>query len=336
VQQLLREILVCPRDRAGLAQEENWLTCEHGHRYPVIDDVPVMLLDDVDQTAWWAEASVKEAREQADVGTRKQESASPHEVVDPWVQDIVAATSGYLYKPLVGKLREYPIPEIRLPPGSGGLLLDIGCNWGRWCASAARRGYRAVGIDPSLSAVLAAKRVLSSLGLPATLVVGDGRYLPFRAEVFDIVFSYSVIQHFSKEDAKSTLAAARRVLAPEGFTMIQMPNRFGLRSLYHLARRGFSEGEEFDVRYWTVRELEQTFTDLIGPTQFEVDGFFGLGIQPSDRHLLPSHYRAVVDASEALRRLSSRAPVLRYLADSVYVISRRSSAHGAARTQYSD
>ena len=35
---------------------------------------------------------------------------------------------------------EYPIPELRLPPGDGRSFLEVGCNWGRWCV--ARRAPR--------------------------------------------------------------------------------------------------------------------------------------------------------------------------------------------------
>src|SRR2546421_318531 len=83
---------------------------------------------------------------------------------------------------LLGELDSYPIPELRLPAGDGRRLIDVGCSWGRWSIAAARKGYRVVGIDPSLGAIIAARRVSESLGLPIRYVVGDARYLPFSAE----------------------------------------------------------------------------------------------------------------------------------------------------------
>ena len=83
----------------------------------------------------------------------------------PWSPTSVGATNGILYKDAIGKLDHYPIPVLRMPPGAGRRLLDIGCNWGRWSIAAARLGYRPIGIDPSLGAVLAAKRVSEKLGL---------------------------------------------------------------------------------------------------------------------------------------------------------------------------
>src|SRR5882762_5809881 len=63
--------------------------------------------------------------------------------IDPVVSFLIGATNGIAYKGLIGKLAEYPIPEIRLPPGGGKVFLDLGCSWGRWCIAAARKGYRA-------------------------------------------------------------------------------------------------------------------------------------------------------------------------------------------------
>jgi cyclopropane fatty-acyl-phospholipid synthase-like methyltransferase len=50
-------------------------------------------------------------------------------------------------------------------PGAGKLLLDIGCSWGRWSISAARNGWCVVGIDPSLGAIMAARRAFFLYGI---------------------------------------------------------------------------------------------------------------------------------------------------------------------------
>src|SRR5204863_8472237 len=136
-----------------------------------------------------------------------------------------------------GVLDRYPIPVLRLPDGGGRRLLDVGCSWGRWSMAAARNGYRVVGIDPSLGAVMAARRVARDLKFDASFVVGDARFLPFVQDSFDTVFSYSVIQHFSKVDAKQAIGEIARVLAHGGTTKVQMPSQLGIRCLYHQFRR---------------------------------------------------------------------------------------------------
>jgi SAM-dependent methyltransferase len=285
--------------------------CPAGHRYPVVDDVPVLLLEDERPTHAACRVSLEP-------GTNRAEP-------EAMVQDVIAATCGNLYRHLIGNVTAYPIPDLPLQRGEGRRFLEVGCNWGRWCVSAARRGYTVVGVDPSLDAIRAARSIAARLGVEANYVVADARHLPFPDESFDVVFSYSVFQHFSKGDAVASFAEIGRVLRPSGLSLVQMANVWGLRSLWNqLRERRFREPRAlFDVRYWSPRELEGAFSRAVGRTSLAADGYLTLNPQPADLQLLPGRYRAVVRASEALRRLSGRLPLLTYVADSLYVASRR-------------
>ncbi len=311
----LLRLLVCPRDREALEERDEQLLCPNGHHYAIVEGIPILLLSETEQTHVEGTRSLQ-------MGTSGRAVATPlpgpaHGEIDSFVQHIIAATNGLLYIRLVGKLREYPIPYLRLPPGNGKRFLEIGCNWGRWCVAAARLGYRPVGIDPSLKGIRAARHVAEQLGIDAHYVVADGRYLPFASGSFDQVFSYSVLQHLSKENARLTLREIARALQPDGGFLVQMPNCFGIRCLYHQARRGFSEGNDFDVRYWTPRELASTFRAIFGSARILVDGFFSLNPQISDVGFMPWKYRSVVYASEALRKISGVFSPLSYFAGSL-------------------
>jgi SAM-dependent methyltransferase len=313
----LADRLACPHDRLPLERTASALRCPNGHQHRVISGIPILLRHDVEETHWHA----TQAREAPEGGYPSPITNG----ISEYVQEAIAATGGFLYVPLIGKLAEYPIPETRLPPADGQTLLDIGCNWGRWTIAAGKAGYRATGIDPSLPAVQAAYDVSTQLGIQADFVVGDARYLPFADETFSTVFSYSVLQHFSKSDVRRTLAECSRVLRINGRSLIQMANKLGLRSFFHQAKRGFKEPSLFQVRYWTPRELVQAFAEAIGPSAVSVDGFFSLNAQPKEAHLLPARFRAIVALSEGMRALSSRMPQLRNLADSLYVESRKAT-----------
>jgi len=303
-------VLACPRDRGALEREGDELVCASGHRYPLVDGIPLLLLEEEQPT----HAACRASLEPDDV------AEDPEAIV----QDVIAATCGNLYRHLVGNVTRYPIPEIRLPEGEGRRFLEVGCNWGRWCVAAARRGYEVVGVDPSLNALRAARRVAERLGVDATYVVADARHLPFPDDSFDAVFSYSVFQHFAREDAVASFAEIGRVVRPGGFSLIQMANLYGLRSLWNqLRERRFREPRTlFDVRYWGPRELREELERRVGPTSLAADGFFTLNPQMTDLELFPRRYRAVVRTSEALRRASERVPPLRYAADSLYALSR--------------
>jgi SAM-dependent methyltransferase/uncharacterized protein YbaR (Trm112 family) len=317
----LLSLLVCPRDKQDLSHQGNYLRCPRGHQYAVVDGVPILLVSEVEQTHIEGTRALAVA-ESGDTSTLPKFDVGPNEI-DPFVRRAIGATNGGLYQHLVGNLREYPIPRLRLPPGKNGLFLEIGCNWGRWCIAAARLGYRPVGIDPSLKSIRAAYRVAMQLGIEAAYVVADGRFLPFRDQTFDQVFSYSVLQHLSKENALTAIDEVRRTLRVGGHALIQLPNVYGIRCLYHQIRRGFREAGDFEVRYWKPAELLSAFASRIGESQLSVDGFFSLNVQPTDIHLFPVRYRALVHLSEALREISQRLPVLVRVADSLYVSASR-------------
>jgi SAM-dependent methyltransferase len=228
------ENLRCPVDRGPLEQRDDVLVSSSGRRYPVVDGVPVMLVDEAEPTLWVARASAERARTgKADerapelylesLGVSPEDRTNIAELarkgpteIDPVVAYMVLYTSGNTYQGLMGKLTRYPIPEIRIPDSNGESLLDVGCNWGRWSIAAAKKGYSVVGIDPSLGGVMAARRVSRQLGLSIRFVVGDGRYLPFADAIFDWTFCFGVLQHLSKENAKMVLTSMARVLRPGG------------------------------------------------------------------------------------------------------------------------
>ena len=320
------EHLVCPRDRSGLCEQDGRLVCENGHAYPVVDGIPVMLVEEAPPTHHACSRSLVLAAGETPVSDTDEAVASQD--IDSYVQEIIVGTCGNLYRPVQGQLTRYPIPELRLPPGQGKSLLEIGCNWGRWCISAARRGYLVVGIDPCLESIVAARRVAKQLEVEARYLVADSRFLPFAEDSFDTVFSYSVFQHLEKADVAVSLAEIASVLRPLGVCLVQMPNAYGLHNLWVQARQGFQDPGFFGVRYWRPRELRELFGRVIGPASISVDGFFSLNAQASDRDLLPLHYRCVISGSEMLRSLSRWFPPLTTVADSLYVHSVRQDLSG--------
>jgi len=308
--------IACPWDHQSLTVSGTLLACRCGREFPVIRGVPVLLRDDVPGNHSTFASALAVARGEAPVPELPHSS----EAVHPWVQVWIAATNGLMYASVIGKLREYPIPNLRaLPDGDGRVLLDLGCNWGRWCIAAGRRGYRPIGLDPSLEGVLAGQVIARQFGIPTWFVVGDARHLPFRDRAVDVAYSYSVLQHFSREDVHRTLLDTSRVVVPNGDVWVQMPNRYGIRSLYHLTRRGFRDGHDFEVRYWTAAELRKQFSDAVGPTTLAIDGFFSVNAQPSEAHLLPLRFQAVVKTSEQLRKFGEHFPLLQSVADSLMV-----------------
>ncbi len=330
--QLLQR-LACPRDKSpltltgsALPHTTNEIVCQRGHRYPVVDGVPVLLLQEVElDYRGTYHRTLKQARGEEPL--RDYPAKLAPGAVDPYVQVYLGSTCGRLYTPAHGKLEQHPFPEIELPDADGATLLDLGSNWGRWSVAAARKGYDVIGMDPDLEGIRAARRIAVQQGVSSNYIVADARHLPFPEGAFDIVYSFSVLQHLPKEHVRQSLAEVHRVLKPSGRSLIQMASLTGVRSLYNYLRirwkRGFKGPAQIDVRHWTWRELHDAFGGLIGPTRIRVDSFLSLNIQPADlEFMLPWHQR-VVRVAQALEALSRRVPGLKYLADSVFVESSR-------------
>ena len=234
---------------------------------------------------------------------------------------MIGATNGNAYKSLQGKVYNYSIPKFPLKCGNNKLLLDIGSNWGRWLVASSREGYLPVGLDPQIGALLAAKRICTQMGIPAHFVCGDARKMPFSDDSFDTVFSYSVIQHLSYDDASKVSKEIRNILKTNGLSYIQMPTVIGLKGFLHRLKNKFRKPVKFDVRYWSLKNLRRFFGDNIERTSFETDCFFGIGLQFSDIKMVKTIYKPFFIMSELLRKTSVFFWPVNMVADSVYVKS---------------
>jgi len=328
----LLSVLACPRDRLALQVADGALHCAHGHRYPVVNGIPVFLLPEAEQTIGVAAASLRAAQDGHGaplyldtIGVSAEERRGiardwrPDATIDAAISYLIGATAGHGYSGQIGHLGHYPIPDIPIGRGHGGFLLDVGSNWGRWSVAAARKGWVPVGIDPSLGALLASRRAFGRSEPPIHLVCGDARYLPFTANAFDAVFSYSVLQHFSETDADIALGEIGRVLVSGGFAKIQMAHTGGLRSRQITRRKTYASSGAFRVRYWPLDALREVFMRRIGPTRLAAEAFGGLGLLAGDWSVVSAKAKLLIDASGTLKSLARAVPALIRIADSVYV-----------------
>lgn len=254
----------------------------------------------------------------------------------------MAGTNGRLYLSLVNKLNRYPIPTWQWGPprNTGKLLLDIGCGWGRWMVSAARAGYRPLGIDVKLDALRAARRVCQAHGVSGWVVAADLKALPFKEASLDCVFSYSVLQHAHRVFAARCVETIARALKPGGHCIIEFPLKHGITNWRHfLDMRDETNHESWCVRYYSSRALRQTFRAWFESVRIEPDCFFGIGVQRDDLDLLPWRYKPLVIASEVLKGLCRVVSPLKHAADSVFVMAEKASrniANDSSVTALSD
>jgi len=88
----------------------------------------------------------------------------------------------------------------------------------RW---AAERGARPFGIDIAFEVVREASKIFT--GRCPGFVVSDLRFLPFRADVFDLIYSMGTIEHFPEYEV--AVREIFHVLKPGGTAIIGVPNK---------------------------------------------------------------------------------------------------------------
>lgn len=242
----------------------------------------------------------------------------------PWtVQQQVAATNGIHYIDRIGKLKDYPQFELPVKPVQGNkLMLDIGCGWGRWVAGAAKKGYIPVGIDLRQEFCVTARQTIANHGFNGYTLVADLKNLPFKPNVFDLVWSFSVIQHTHKIRLIECLKHIYRILHPSGFTKLEFPNKNGLRNRPGPAKKFAGEADDYNswcVRYYTPDEYKGMIQPLFGNFKYMVHSLLGIGILKEDLRYVSFKNKLIVLLSLFGTALSKIFPFLQQFADSIYI-----------------
>lgn len=127
-----------------------------------------------------------------------------------------------------------------LPPPDAGAVLELAHGTGDLQQDLLGRGYRALGIDLSPNMGRLAQQKLTRARLPARLVRGDARRLPFADAAFCAVVCAFPTAFITSRQA---LAEAARILMPTGCAVIVLSGRLHgaglakrlIRCLYRLS-----------------------------------------------------------------------------------------------------
>lgn len=106
----------------------------------------------------------------------------------------------------------------------GMLTLEVGAATARDSVSLAEEGAVPVALDYSHAALKLARAAEAVEGRKLLLVCGDANALPFRDEVFDLVFHQGVMEHF--RDTEPMTGECVRVLKPGGNLLVDVPQTF--------------------------------------------------------------------------------------------------------------
>lgn len=242
----------------------------------------------------------------------------------PWViQNQIAATNGIHYVDRIGKLKDYPTYTLPVEGVSGDkLMLDIGSGWGRWLISAANKGYIPIGLDIRLEFCESQQNTLKAFNKKGYSVVGDLENLPFLPSSFDLIWSFSVIQHTHKDRLVRCLKGINEILKDTGFTLLEFPNKNGIRN-----RRGPVISQEkfkddynsWCVRYYSIDEYKKIFDEILNGFSFENHSFLGIGVLKDDLKYVSFKNKILCSASLFLSYLTKLIPHLKNYSDSIYI-----------------
>ena len=249
----------------------------------------------------------------------------------PWtVQQQIAATNGVQYVDRIGKLDDYPQYELPVNPKPGGVMLDIGTGWGRWLVAGANKGYIPVGADIRLEFCKTALETLKAQGKEGYTVVADLKQLPFRDNIFDLVWSFSVIQHTHKDRMLSCLQQVEKMLKPGGLTKLEFPNKNGIHNYFGPVKKFAAVANDYnswEVRYYTPSEYEQIFKSVFGNFRYSVHSMLGIGVLKEDLQYVSVKNKILCAASLAGSFLAKIITPLKKVCDSIYVEANKSSGN---------
>ena len=135
-------------------------------------------------------------------------------------------------------------------------ILDMGCKRGELHAVIGR-SLPYVGIDLNISNL----QIGRARNPRAHLVNCDARTLPFRPEVFGVVFAISIFEHVQREILELVAGEIPRILKPHGQLAVQIPNsRFIIElhsriPLFHYLPRRVQDCLKPNRRFYDLRPL---------------------------------------------------------------------------------
>jgi len=135
-----------------------------------------------------------------------------------------------------------------LGPEKGRTLLDIACGGGHFLRAALAAGTVAVGVDLSTEALKLARANAPG----AALLCANGEGLPFGPSTFDYAVNLGGLEHFL--DPALGVREMARVLKPDGWAVLLLPNSYFLMTIFNVWRSG-STGRRTDqeVDRWATR-----------------------------------------------------------------------------------
>lgn len=132
-------------------------------------------------------------------------------------------------------------------------ILEIGCGAGRLTNYLTQKKFNAVGIDISSTLIMEGRiRYLDAI----IFIASGGGDMPIKDLAFDIVLSFDVLEHIP--DVEAHLKEVRRILKPDGFYLLQTPNKLTNVPFEIIKNNSFTGYKKYHCSlqtYWSLKKL---------------------------------------------------------------------------------
>ncbi len=146
----------------------------------------------------------------------------------------------------------------------GKRVLDVGCG----------RGFAGEWVRDQGGDYVGADMVVTPSPVSVSRVQADAAHLPFASETFDALLCIDAFEHMP--DMHTVAREFRRVLKPEGFIFLSVPNYgnvAGIVKRYCERFGGYEKNTWAPFRNWQPQELEQPLTNAMVRRVFREAGF---------------------------------------------------------------
>ena len=176
----------------------------------------------------------------------------------------------------VRKMNEWLLPLLKSnftnKPLKDIVLLSVGCGFGADIDTLVDIGVNAYGVEPYVRTNMWHQRANRG-----RFIVADGRDMPFKNGIFDVVYAAEVLEHVGKEEAENTEAnrvqekreefakELTRVLKPGGIMVITTPNRHFCIDMGHAANFwGIRVHSPFNDFTLSLKDIKSLFLQKCG------------------------------------------------------------------------
>ena len=237
--------------------------------------------------------------------------------VNKVIANYTASTNGNLYKDKEIKVIIIPNIDLQITTRKK-ILLDIGCGWGRWCFAAAKKKYTSIGIDTNLELLIAAKEYAEDNNIDAVFIYADALNLPFKRNIFDIIFSFSVLQHFPKKDFFSVLSKTNKFLKKKGLFRFQIMNFFGIMCLYRNFIYRKKAQKYFYPEYYSINEITNFSKKYYSKITSENCSFFTQA-RFTDFSIFTTKEKIIMCFVFLINAFAKILPFMKFFADNIYI-----------------